>query len=168
MTTMHITEADGAEHLLVGADVLTIKASSSATAGSMLVFETRVLPGGGPPTLHRHGYLEVFYFLEGAWEVSTLDADDRLQTRNVNQGDTLTIPSMVWHNFKNIGTSHGRFLAIHSPPVMEALLHEIGRPVDDPNNVPAPTGPSSPKERERFMNLIGQYIEMLPPDAIAP
>ncbi len=74
---------------------------------------------------------------------------------------------MVWHTFKNTGTAHGTFLTIHSPPVMEALIHEIGVPVDDLLHSPMPDGPPSADQRERFMSLIGQYIEMLLPDVIA-
>jgi hypothetical protein len=67
---------------------------------------------------------------------------------------------------QNIGASHGTFLAIHSPPVMEPLIHEIGVPVDDPLNPPTPDGPPAAEERQRFMSLIGKYMEMLPPDAV--
>jgi mannose-6-phosphate isomerase-like protein (cupin superfamily) len=167
MDTMHITRANQGQHFLVGTDVLTIKAGSDTTAGSMLIFEIRVPPGGGPPTLHRHGYSEVFYLLDGEFEISTLDADNHLQTATLKAGDTIAIPSMDWHNFKNVGPSTGRFLAVHGPPVMEELIHAIGVPVDDPLNPPTPAGPPSAEERQRFMSLIGQYMEMLPPEAIA-
>lgn len=136
------------------------------TAGSMLVFETRVLAGGGPPSLHRHGYSEVFYFLDGEFEVSTLDADNRVQTASLKAGDTIALPSMAWHNFKNVGDTLGRFLAIHSPPVMEELIREVGRPLDNPYDLPAPAGPPSDEERQHFMRVIGKYMEMLPPEAI--
>jgi mannose-6-phosphate isomerase-like protein (cupin superfamily) len=82
----------------------------------MLAFETLVPAGGGPPMLYRHAYSEAFYFLDGEFEASTLDAANRLQTFTVKAGDTVAIPSMVWHNFKNVGAAHGKFLAVHSPP----------------------------------------------------
>jgi mannose-6-phosphate isomerase-like protein (cupin superfamily) len=102
MTTIHITEANHGQHLLVGADILTIKAWSQDTAASMLVFKTRVAPGGGPPMLRQHAYSEVFYFLDGEFKISTADADNRLQTFIVKAGGTVAIPSMAWHNFKII------------------------------------------------------------------
>ena len=117
--------------------------------------------------LHRHAYLEVFYVLDGTFDVSTLDDAQRLQIHTVAGGDTIAIPSMVWHTFKNVGTVHGTFFIIHSPPVMESLMHKIGVPVADPLNPLMLNGPPSAEEHQRFMNLIGQYIEMLPPDAIA-
>jgi mannose-6-phosphate isomerase-like protein (cupin superfamily) len=168
MDTIHVTRASEGRQLLVGADLITVKANSSTTAGSMLVFETRVLPGGGPPMLHRHGYSEVFYFLGGTFEIQTLNADNRLQKVTISAGDSIAIPSMVWHNFKNVGSTPGTFLAIHCPPVMEGLLEELGQPVDDPSHLPVPEGPPSPEEMERFMRIIGKYMELLPPEAISP
>jgi mannose-6-phosphate isomerase-like protein (cupin superfamily) len=167
MDTIHIARLNQGEHVLFGADVVTIKAGSDKTSGSTLVFEIRVPAGGGPPTLHRHEYSEVFYLLDGEFEISTLDADNHLQTVTLKAGDTVAIPSMAWHTFKNVGLTTGIFLAIHSPPVMEELIHAIGVPIDDPLNPPRPAGPPSAEEHQRFMNLIGQYMEMLPLEAIA-
>ena len=167
MDTIHTTRANQVQHLLVGADLVTIKAGSDMTAGSMLIFEIRVLPGGGPPTLHRHSYSEVFYLLDSEFEISTLDADNHVRTVTLKGGDTVAIPSMAWHNFKNVGAIPGTFLAIHSPPVMEELLYETGRPIDSPNELPTPAGPPSDEERQHFMRVIGKYMEMLPPEAIS-
>lgn len=166
MNTIHITRASEGQRVLVGADVVTIKAGSAATAGSLLVFETRVEAGGGPPMLHRHGYSEVFVFLSGTFEISTLGADKRVQTATLEAGDTVAIPSMAWHTFKNVGETPGTFLAIHSPPVMEALIAEIGQPLGDSEEAPAPAGPPSQEEMEQFMRVIGKYMELLPPEAI--
>jgi mannose-6-phosphate isomerase-like protein (cupin superfamily) len=150
----------------VGADVVTIKAGGAETTGNLLVFETRVLAGGGPPMLHRHAYSEVFVFLSGTFEVSTLGEDNRVQTAVLNAGDTVAIPSMAWHTFKNIGSAPGTFLAIHSPPVMEGLIAEIGRPLDGSEETPTLAGPPSKEEMDHFMGVIGKYMELLPPEAI--
>jgi mannose-6-phosphate isomerase-like protein (cupin superfamily) len=164
--SIHITRASEGQRVLVGADVVTIKAGGAETAGSLLVFETRVLAGGGPPMLHRHAYSEVFIFLSGTFEVSTLGEDNRVQAAVLKAGDTVAIPSMAWHTFKNVGSTPGTFLAIHSPPVMEGLIAEIGRPLDGSEETPAPAGPPSKEEMEHFMRVIGKYMELLPPEAI--
>ena len=166
METIHVTKAGQGEHWLVGTDVTTIKASGRDTSGNLLVLEVNVPPGGGPPVLHRHGYAETFLFQEGEFEVSTLDADDALSTVRVTAGDTVSIPSMAWHNFKNVGAAPGKFIAIHSPAVMEAFMREIGQPIDDPKNPPEPAGPPSDEERHRMMEIIQKYMEILPPDKI--
>jgi hypothetical protein len=49
---------------------------------------------------------------------------------------------------------------------MEELIREIGRPIDSPYDLPTPAGLPSDEERQHFMRVIGQYMEMLPPDAL--
>lgn len=166
MDTIHVTPGGGGEHWLVGTDVTTIKASGRDTSGDLLVLDVTVPPGGGPPVLHRHGYSETFLFQEGDFEVSTADEDYVLSTVRVTAGDTVSIPSMAWHNFKNVGPTPGRFIAIHSPAVMEDFMREIGQQIDDPNNPPEPEGPPSEEEVHRMMEIIGKYMEVLPPDKI--
>jgi hypothetical protein len=61
----------------------------------------------------------------------------------------------------------GKFLAIHTPPVMEALIFELGQPIDDPLNPPAPASPPSKEQQQRMMAMFQKYMEMLPADAIA-
>lgn len=167
MNTIHVTRTDRGEHWLVGADVTTIKASGRDTSGSLPVLEVTVPPGGGPPFLHRHEYSETFLFQEGEFEISTVDADYALSTVKVAAGDTVSIPSMAWHNFKNVGATPGKFLAIHSPAVMEDFMREIGQPIDDPHDPPEPEGPPSEAEQHRMMEIIDKYMEVLPPDKIS-
>jgi mannose-6-phosphate isomerase-like protein (cupin superfamily) len=162
--TVNVTPAGEGEHWLFGADVTTIKASGRHTSGDLLVLEVTVAAGGGPPSLHRHEYTETFLFQEGEFEVSTLDADGSLGTFNVAAGDTVSIPSTAWHNFKNVGAGPGRFIVVHSPAVMEEVIHEIGQRIEDPKNPPEPDGPPSEEEMLRMMEAIGRHIEMLPPD----
>jgi mannose-6-phosphate isomerase-like protein (cupin superfamily) len=164
MDTINVTGAGDGEHWLVGGDVTTIKASSRDTSGDLLVLDVTVPPGGGPPVLHRHGYSEVFLFQEGEFEVSMADGDHALSTVRVAAGDTVAIPSMAWHNFKNVGPIPGRFIAVHSPAVMEDFVREIGRRIEDPHNPPEPEGPPSDEEQRKMMEVIHKYMEILPPE----
>ncbi len=164
MDTVSVTRADGGEHWLVGGDVTTIKASGRDTSGDLLVLDVTVSPGGGPPVLHRHGYSEVFLFQEGEFEVTTADGDHALSAVRVAVGDTVAVPSMAWHNFKNVGPTPGRFIAVHSPAVMEDFIREIGRRIEDPHNPPEPKGPPSDEEQRKMMEIIHKYMEVLPPE----
>ena len=166
MDTINVTRANEGEHWLVVTDVTTIKASGAETSGKLLVLEVTVPPGGGPPVLHRHEYSEVFLFLEGEFEVSTVDEHYETSTVRVRAGDTVSIPSMVWHNFKNVGETPGKFTAVHSPAVMEDFMREIGRRIDDPAHPPAPDGPPSDQEVQGMMEIIGRYMEVQPPERI--
>ena len=164
MNTVNVTRADEGEHWLVVTDVTTIKASGENTSGKLLVLEVTVPPGGGPPVLHRHEYSEVLLFQEGEFEVSSVDEDYKLTMDRVGAGDTVSIPSMVWHNFKNVGETTGIFTAVHSPAVMEDFMREIGRQIDGPHHPPAPDGPPSDREMQKMLEIIGRYMEMLPPE----
>ena len=166
MATIHVTPAAGGSHWLVGGDMITIKASGAATSGRLLVFEVVVQPNGQAPPLHRHEYVETFTVLDGMFEVDTADADLQVRTVQLRMGDTLAIPSMVWHTFRNVGAVPGKLLAVHSPAVMEALINEVGIPVADPENPPHLDGPPSPEQMQRFMAVIGRYMEVLPPDGV--
>jgi mannose-6-phosphate isomerase-like protein (cupin superfamily) len=166
MDTINVTRANEGEHWLVVTDVTTIKASGENTSGKLLVLEVTVAPGGGPPVLHRHEYSEVFLFQEGEFEVSTVDEAYTPTTVRVGAGDTVSIPSMVWHNFKNVGEAPGRFTAVHSPAVMEDFMREIGRQIDDPHRPPGQDGPPSDQEMQRMLEIIGRYMEMMPPERI--
>ena len=108
----------------------------------------------------------MFLFHEGELEVSTVDQDHAPSTIGVESGDTVAVPSMVWHNFKNVGETPGRITAVHSPAMMEDFMREIGRQIEDPHNPPAPEGPPSDGEMQRMMEIIGKYMEMLSPDKV--
>jgi mannose-6-phosphate isomerase-like protein (cupin superfamily) len=166
MNTIHVTRVNEGEHWLVVTDVTTIKASARDTSGELLVLEVTVPPGGGPPVLHRHEYSEVFMFQEGEFEVSTVNEDFEPSALRVGAGDTVSVPAMAWHNFKNVGATPGRFIAVHSPPVMEGFMREIGRQIDDPHNPPEPSAPPSEEEMRRMMGLLGKYMEVLPPEKV--
>ena len=162
--TINVTRAGGEEHWLFGGDVTTIKASGRHTSGDLLVLEVTVAAGGGPPGLHRHAYSETFLFQEGEFEVSTLDENGSFVAHDVAAGDAVSIPSMAWHNFKNVRDGTGRFIVVHSRAVMEEVIHEIGQRIEDPENPPEPEGPPSEEEMRRMMEAIGRHIEMLPPE----
>jgi quercetin dioxygenase-like cupin family protein len=167
METIHVTSAGQGEHLLVVTDVVTIKATGQETSGSILVVEVRVPPGGGPPILHRHTPAETFYILEGEFEINSADAKNKLSTVKIKAGDTLFISSMIWHNYKNVGTTPGKFIAVLSPAGMEKFFREIGKPIADPLNPPRPAGPPSDELRQQMMQIILKYMEVLPPDQIS-
>jgi mannose-6-phosphate isomerase-like protein (cupin superfamily) len=164
MDTINVTRAGGGEHWLVGGDVTTIKASGRDTSGDLLVLEVTVPSGGGPPVLHRHAYSEIFLFQEGEFEVTTADPDYVLSTVTVAAGDTVSVPSMAWHNFKNVGSTPGTFIAVHNPAVMEDFVREVGRRIEDSSNPPKSEGPPSDEEQRKMMEIIHKYMEVLPPE----
>src|SRR3712207_1465153 len=110
-TTAHIARRNEGAHILFGSDVVTLKAGRDTTSGSLLVFELRVGAVGGPPALQLHAYSEVFDLLECEFEIRTLDTDNQLHTTKLTAGDTIAIPSLVWHTFQNVGAATGTLLS---------------------------------------------------------
>lgn len=166
MNTISITRKDKGEHLLVGTDVVTIRASGDQTSGKVLMMEVTVPSGGGPPALHRHPSAEIFHILEGDFEVSTADHACRVSTVTLAAGDTLSVPSMVWHNFKNIGQTAGRLFAIHSPAAIEKFARELGVSLESPH-APFPShDPPLEAQQQEIMQKIQKYMEILPNDQL--
>lgn len=164
MNPIRLTRPDQGEHFLAGTDVVTIKATGQDTSGTMLVVEVRVPPGGGPPVLHRHNSAKVFYFLEGEFDLTTLDAaQTQMRTTRARSGDLVAIPAMAWHNIKNVGTATGRYFGIHSPGWMEDFVRELGQPIEDPLHPPQPAGPPSDAQRRQMLATITNYMEILNP-----
>jgi mannose-6-phosphate isomerase-like protein (cupin superfamily) len=162
MNQLHINKSNEGEHFMVGSDIVTIKAWSQHTSGHMLMVEVRIRPGGGPPALHRHESSEVFYILEGEFEFSTIDEAGEVTLATLSAGDTLAIPSMAWHNFKNIGSSQGRVLVVHSPTNGEDFLRAAGVPITDPLHPPQAQKPTA-EQLERMNAAMLQYMEILRP-----
>ncbi|QHT68783.1 cupin domain-containing protein [Rhodocytophaga rosea] len=167
MHTIHLTKANTGKHFLLGSDMITVKAGSQETSGTMLAMEVKVPKGGGPPMLHRHTYSETFYFLEGEFIMTTANSDYQQHSVRVQPGDTLAIPSMVWHTFRNSGDTEGKFLVVHSSPVMEGLLQELGNPIQDMGHLPVLETPPSATQMQAMLQVLGKYMEFLPAEKLS-
>ena len=145
------------ERLRVGNDVFGIKASGRDTSGQLLVMEVTLEPGGGLPVLHRHASSEVFVLLDGEFEVRILDGSGKAESLRLTAGDSVSVPSMVWHNLRNTGSTPGKILAIHGPATLEDYVREVGRPVEDGS---VPGTPAS--DRGSTVEIMRRYMEVLP------
>lgn len=124
--------------------------------------------GGGPPVIHRHEYAEVFYILEGEFEITTVSPEGEAHpVGRVAPGDSVAIPSWAWHNFRNVGGVPGRLFAVHSGVRMEEFAREVGVAVEDPAGAPAPAT-LLPEQRERLMAAVGRYMDVWTPGAPPP
>lgn len=83
----------------------TFKVESGQTGGAYAVLEQHVPPGIGPPLhVHRHE-TEIFYVLEGEFEIRVGD-----KTVRAGVGATAVCPRDIPHAFKNVGTRPARLL----------------------------------------------------------
>jgi quercetin dioxygenase-like cupin family protein len=93
---------------------LTFKVTGAETGGMLLVFESSIPPGEGPP-LHVHADMdEVIYVLDGKLRV-------RLGTdlHQALAGACVFIPHGVAHAWQTVGAAPVRFLVVASPAGLE-------------------------------------------------
>jgi quercetin dioxygenase-like cupin family protein len=103
---------DAVKHPLGG--FVTFKTTGADSAGRMLIFETVVAAGDGPP-LHTHAREdEMLYVLEGEFRFQV-----EAEVHEAPVGSTLYVPPGVPHCFQNAGSLPGRLLIVFAPAGME-------------------------------------------------
>ncbi|MGH7912567.1 MAG: cupin domain-containing protein [Candidatus Dormibacteraceae bacterium] len=117
---------EGRAMLVGGADHVTFKATSAETGDAFFCFETSTKPGFGPP-LHAHDYWELWYVLEGTYEL-TVQREDRIETIAGTTGTSVAVPPNVTHTFRNATDKPARMLFVHQPAALEAFFEEFGVP----------------------------------------
>lgn len=125
---------EGRKLWLLG-DVRTIKVVGAETGGELTILEQVVAPGAGA-SLHRHGYQEVFYVLDGELEFTGLEDGERV-TFAVRTGGTVHAAAGVAHGYRNAGAEAARFLAIVQPAGVEEFFDAAGIWLDEDGAVPA-------------------------------
>lgn len=150
-------DSEGLRHLAVVGDTYTILISGDDTNGRYALIDMSIPPGGGPPP-HRHDFEEMFHVLEGEVDVTI-----RGQMSTANTGQTVNVPALAPHSFRNATDQTVRLLCLVAPAGLEAYFAEFGDHV--PNRTsPAPKLTDS-EIRERIQKagaLAPQYrIEML-------
>ena len=83
----------------------TLKVRSDETDGAYAILEQQVPPSQGPPLhVHRHE-TEIFYVLEGTFEIQVGE-----QKHEVQRGAMFAGPRNIPHKFRNIGSETGKLL----------------------------------------------------------
>lgn len=157
---LSLVAASEGENILVITDLLTVKVQSEDTKGMYAVTEVSTPPQGGPPGLHRHPSQETFYILEGTVRFDTMQ-DGQPHSLEVTPGSVVHIPSMTWHNYKNIGATPSKMLAILQPGDMLDFFRELGIPVTDKTNLPRPSGPPDMQRVKAITQK--HHVEMMGP-----
>jgi len=104
-----------------GAITLKVLLSGSETDGGQAVFEDVVEPGVGPGRHVHHHQDEIFFFLEGSFDV---EVDGVLH--HAGPGDVAFVPRGTVHAFKNVGDTPGRLRYVFTPAMtVEAMFREF-------------------------------------------
>lgn len=107
---MHVQPGDGERLVFAGAIELTILIPRSATGGAFAIFEDLVHPGVGPPRHIHNTQDEVFFVLDGSFDIEI--AGERV---SANTGDIAFVPRGTVHAFKNVGSGSGRLRYTFTP-----------------------------------------------------
>ncbi len=162
MVEMAATQGEAGSRLptvQVLTELITFRVTSDQTDGAYTLCETITAPGGGVPPHVQHKDTEAFYVLEGTYTFTLYD-----DTIEAGPGESVFVPIGAVHSFMNQGSAPARMLILNSPGgIHEAFFKEVGVPVDDPANAPAP---DMEAQIARVMQAAPTYgIEMLPPQA---
>ena len=108
-----------AQELTVMGDRLLVLKQTSDTAGRFTVIHQFVEPGGGPPPHTHTREDEVFFVVQGEFEILLGDTTVRARA-----GDVIDAPRNVRHNFKNVVDAPGSILFLCYPAGVEAFFAE--------------------------------------------
>ncbi|TIW17915.1 MAG: cupin domain-containing protein [Mesorhizobium sp.] len=97
--------------------------AASNGAAELCIFEQWVAPGTGAPT-HRHSVEEVLTVIAGEAEMWIDDRHAVLTT-----GQSLIIPALRRHGFRNVGSGTLHIHAVLASPVFEASFDGAAEPV---------------------------------------
>ena len=105
---VHLGPDEGPSVFLVG-DTYTTLLSGAQTGGAFTLLEAVVMPDAGPPPHVHHGEEETFVLLDGRM---TFTVDGR--THDADPG--------------SVGDGPAKMLFLYSPPGMDGMFPELGRP----------------------------------------
>ncbi len=152
-SVMHLPDGEGKKVWMVGTDLVTFKATGASTGGAYALFDSLVLPGGGPPPHIHHREAESFYVLEGEFEF--LAGERWIKAA---PGSFVHVPKGSLHTLKNAGESVGRLLTLVVPAGLDRFFEEAGEPGTDISS------PPGLPDVEKLLETAARYgIEFPPP-----
>jgi quercetin dioxygenase-like cupin family protein len=129
--------AGSGEALDVVGDLLVLRTQPTDEA-PMLLVETTVAPGGGPPP-HTHAAEELFLVNEG--RLAFVTGEPGVE-RIAGPGDVVHVPGGRPHAYRNVGQAAARMLVVFDDGLQIARLWaKIGHPVDPATWQPLPPPP---------------------------
>jgi quercetin dioxygenase-like cupin family protein len=158
VTELRRLGAGEGQKLLLFGDVRTITVGGADSGGELTVVEQVAAPGASVG-LHRHGYQEVFYVLEGEVEFIGL-ADRERQTFRAGAGATVHAAPGVAHGYRNASSEPARLLVIMQPAGAEGFFDEVGVWLDEDGRVPADA--AEPSTDAVLEAAVRHGIELLP------
>ena len=112
---MRATASRYHDRLTVGADELRFSVTSADSDGALLAFEIRMLPGGGPPALHRHEPAELYRVERGEFAFYVGGEDGSVTRSTAGPGEVVAIPGGREHTVRNESAEDSAAFVVLAP-----------------------------------------------------
>ncbi len=99
----------------MGGDEISILATSAETNGALFAVQIRMLPGGGPPVMHRHAPGEVYYVLDGEFTFYTGGFGEPVRRFTASAGHTVPLAGGTPHTIRNESAAPASAFVVHAP-----------------------------------------------------
>jgi quercetin dioxygenase-like cupin family protein len=97
-------------------------ATAASTGGRYTVLEQVTPPGWGPPRHIHSREDEIFYILEGSYELHVGG-----ERRTVSAGASAILPRGIPHGFRNVASTPSRLLCVISPSGLEEFFLAVAK-----------------------------------------
>ena len=117
-----LTNAGGGHVFSMLGTSMRLITPAASTGGQYTMLEQVTPPGWGPPRHVHSREDEIFYILEGSYELHVGD-----ERRTVSAGASAILPRGVPHGFRNIAPTHSRLLCVITPGGLEEYFLAVAK-----------------------------------------
>lgn len=125
-----LTEAGAGDTFTMLGTTMRLIATASRTGGRYTVIEQVTPPGWGPPRHIHSREDEIFYVLEGSYELHVGD-----ERRTISASASAILPCNVPHGFRNVASTPSRLLFVIAPGGLEEYFLAVAKCSPAPNPV---------------------------------
>ena len=154
MDMLPVEIVEESERIRLGADTITVRATSAETDGALFAVEMRMPPGGGPPVMHRHAPGEVYRVLSGEFTFYLGHAEEGVRRITAGAGAVVPLAGNTPHTVRNETSEDAVAFVVHAP----------GPPMEGFSRAAAALAADGPPPLEEVLRIAEQHgIELLGP-----
>jgi quercetin dioxygenase-like cupin family protein len=125
-----LTDAGTGNTFIMLGTTMRLVATAAGTGGRYTVIEQVTPPGWGPPRHIHSREDEIFYVLEGGYQLHVGD-----ERRTISAGASAILPSNIPHGFRNMASTPSRLLFVIAPGGLEEYFLAVAKCSPAPNPV---------------------------------
>ncbi len=124
-----LTDAGGGSTFTMLGTTMRLLANATDSAGRYTVIEQVTPPGWGPPRHIHSREDEIFYILDGSYELHVGE-----ERRIVSAGASAILPRNIPHGFRNVSSTPSRLVFVITPGGLEEYFMAVAKcsPTPDP------------------------------------